>query len=160
MKTMKKRVSLFAVLVLALSFALSPVSAFAEELDTPVHEDPIDEEQTVTTEINRHFSLNTNGVAVVFDVSAECECIWTEGISGQFGEVTIDLTNISVAGNASYVKNYLGPRITSYGIGGRAMEYFWLDYTSAYEITVLIDIFCDEYGDLTLNAYAYKTIIV
>ena len=44
----KRKVSLLTALVLALSLALSPVSAFAEDLDTPVHEDPIDEVQSNT----------------------------------------------------------------------------------------------------------------
>ena len=51
----RNKFSLFAALMLALSLVLSPVSAFADELDIPVHEDPVDEVQESSGWVNGHF---------------------------------------------------------------------------------------------------------
>ena len=51
-----KKYSLVVVLVLALSLALSTVSVSAEELDIPVHEDPIDEIQYANGSSSKYFS--------------------------------------------------------------------------------------------------------
>ncbi len=53
----RRKTSLFVALVLAFSLVFSPVSAYADELDTPVHEDPIDEIVYDNGTSTKNFSL-------------------------------------------------------------------------------------------------------
>ena len=149
MRTRKS--SLLASLVLALSLALSPVSAFAEDLDTPIHEDPIDEVQSNTTWIHRSLSVTRGGRPVTFTVHAYCDYSWTEGIGAQFNSVTISVTGVTYDGHSATLNGTSATNIDSYNIWGRARKTFYYVYNGvsfSFEITVL----CDEYGDLSVSA--------
>ncbi len=152
----RRKTSLFIALVLALSLALSPVSAYADELDTPVHEDPIDELQSGSGWIGGHFTVycptlsGTN--TVVFDANAFCEYTWTEGIGAQFQTVTIFITNITINGYAAGYESASPIYIDSYGIRGRARQSFTYSNFGFAQASFMVKVFCDEYGDLSINA--------
>ena len=137
--------------MLALSLALSPVSAFADELDTPVHEDPIDEIQEDSGWISRHFSYTYNQATVAFDVNAYCNYLWTEGISAQFKSVTIIVSSITFNGGSVTHTGTGTLTIDTYNIWARARQTF--NYSAGpYSFSVNVTVFCDEYGELSLNA--------
>ena len=147
----RKKFSLFAVLVLALSLALSPVSAFAEELDTPVHEDPIDEIVYGIDTINGHFTLYDGPYTTVFDVSVYCAYAWTEGISGQMLSATYTVTGIKINGSSASISYQSPVSYGSHNTWGKASKVYAFDNSVGYAV-VDIMVFCDEYGDLSINA--------
>ena len=105
-KNRMKKYSLIVSLILALSLALSPVSAFAEDLDTPIHEDPIDEIQsengTSTTNISLSYwepsSASNRYITGVSNVTYSMA--WTEGISSYFTGVVYSISNMKIDGTA------------------------------------------------------------
>ena len=151
-KNRMKKYSLIVSLVLALSLALSPVSAFAEELDTPVHEDPIDEVQSNTTWIHRNLSVPRGTAQVTFSAHAYCDYSWTEGIGAQFNDATtISITNVRYDGNIATFLSADPTGTGSQGIWAKAERTFEYVYNGSY-FFITITVLCDEYGDLTMYA--------
>ena len=150
---MKKRnVSLLTALVLALSLALSPVSVFAEDLDTPVYEDPIDEIQSDSDSITEHYSFLSGTTLVMFDVYASCSFEWTEGISGRFTSVYLSAINLTV-NTTAYSPTWLtNTEITSYNLGQKAERSFRVPKNNGGYIYITVKVFVDEYGVLSTAA--------
>ena len=121
---MKRRdASLFFTLVLALSLSLSPVSAFAEDLDTPVHEDSIDEVQYGADWVNGHFTLYDGPYTTVLDVSVYCNYMWTEGISGWINSAAFNFNTKTINGvNAQIIHESDTITYSSYNTWGRASK--------------------------------------
>ena len=129
----------------------SPVSAFAEDLDTPVHEDPIDEVQSNTSWIHKNCTVYRSGVPVTFSAHAYCDYSWTEGIGAQFNSVTITVTGVAFNGYSATCQSVGTTYLGSYGIWAQAQKtytYHTEDVTFSFTVTV----YCDEYGDLSINA--------
>ena len=152
-KNKMKKYSFIVSLALALSLALSPVSAFAEELDTPVHEDPIDEIQESSGWVNGHFIKDDGGKRAEFDVRVYCEYHWTEGISGWIDVAAYTITNVKVNGGTGYISYDGEPYYCSHGTWGEALKVVNFSRPGYSTVTVAIAVFCDTYGDLSINAY-------
>ena len=155
----RKNLSLLAALVLALSLALSPVSAFAEELDTPVHEDPIDEIQydsgalskNLTVTFQSHETYQT--MTLTLHVEATYNVYWTEGItlSGGFTDAVINISNVKVNGSsAPYTA------LNSYAVktGNKAYRDYQFGYIPNNTGRIFcVQMVCDEYGDVSVYAF-------
>ena len=154
---MKKKTSLFIALVLALSLALSPVSVFAEDLDTPVHEDPIDELQESSGWVNGHFTVYDGNRYAEFDVRVYCEYNWTEGISSWIDTAVYDVTNPKVNGAAcTSITSYATNRFSRGTCGVAEKKFiFYHPYFSYICVGVAIEVLCDNYGDLSISAHVW-----
>ncbi len=150
-----KKYSFIVSLVLALSLALSTVSVSAEELDTPVHEDPIDEIQYANGSSSKSFSeqyYNSSGVQEVltFDSQITYNISWTEGFDSAFTSIVFNTTNIKIDGTLyPFTAKY-----PIYNVYGSAH----LDYQRTnYVLTFRVNAYCDLYGDVYHNAWITKT---
>ena len=150
---MKRRdASLFFTLVLALSLALSPISAFADELDTPVHEDPIDEIQYDDGYSQKAFQLPFSGPGNTGTVSGTLSFIstidysicWTEGFDSAILDVYYNPFTVYIGLN-SPTPTALYPR---YKAGNTAYAEFTADINTEYALRFRVGIRCDEYGDI------------
>ena len=153
-----RKVSIFVAIVLALSLALSPVSVSAEELDTPVHEDPIDEIQTWSgneskTGLTLVFKEGTSGnySTLTFDASAYVTRSWTEGIygSGSISYANISVSNVYING----VYKIAQPKTDSSG-NPLPVQYGWNWAYQDFKIfggslVFRVKLVCDEYGDIS-----------
>jgi len=136
--------------------ALSPASAYAEELDTPVHEDPIDEIQSDSDWVTGHFSFNCTYLWVTnlvsFDAYSYCSFEWTEGISGRFTSVSIYPLNMKINGISASVIDQSDIQIESYSLGKKATRRFLLSNLIGDHAYIEIRVFVDEYGVLSIHA--------
>lgn len=150
-KNRMKKYSLIVSLVLALSLAISPVSAFAEELDTPVHEDPIDEIQHGADWVNGHFTLYQDDNTIVLDVRVYCYFSWTEGIGGQIHSVAFNFDTITMNGEDADIIQESNITYESYNTWGKASKVF--TFSKDQDTAVIeIRVYCDDYGDLSISA--------
>lgn len=158
-KMRTRKSSLLASLVLALSLALSPVSAFAEELDTPVHEDPIDEIQYTSGSFSKNFTVSFQSnetyqyYTLTLHVEASYNVYWTEGItmSGGFTDAVITISNVKVNGSSAPYNS-----LTNYVVKTNNKAY--RDYQFGYMPSntgriFCVQMICDEYGDVSINAF-------
>ena len=103
-KNRMKKYSFIVSLVLALSLALSPVSAFADDLDTPVHEDPIDEIQyedgTSSTNISLSYWDQYAGCShyITGTSNVTYSIAWTEGDYSYFTGLVYNNSNMKFDG--------------------------------------------------------------
>ena len=156
-KMRTRKSSLLASLVLALSLALSPVSAFADDLDTPVHEDPIDEIQYEDGTSSANISLS------YWDQYAGCSryitgtsnvtysMAWTEGDYSYFTGLVYNNSNTKLDG----VSRTFNP-ITGYDTSpsdpghGNANGYAFQDFKiSGGSVTFRVRINVSVYGEIS-----------
>lgn len=150
-KNRMKKYSLIVSLVLALSLALSPVSAFAEELDTPVHEDPIDEIQYGAGWVNGHFTLYQGYNTIVLDVSVYCFYNWTEGISGWISSAAFNFNTKTINGANAQIICESDITYESSNTWGKASKVYTF-YNGEDSAVIEIRVFCDDYGELSITA--------
>lgn len=145
--------------MLALSLALSPVSAFADDLDTPVHEDPIDEIQyengTSTTNISLSYweptSASYRYITGVSNVTYSMA--WTEGDYSFFTGLVYSNSNMKIDGTALSFDPITGsdyyydpPEIAH----GNANGYAFQDFRrTGGTVTFRVRINVSVYGEIT-----------
>ena len=154
---MKKQKSICLVLslMLVLVTCFSPLNIFAEELDTPVHEDPIDEIETWSGTESRtglHFSYYVSSTGnystLICSSSAIITCSWREPVegTGNISYASISVSNVKID-NVSKVALAQGGTIYQ---NGKARQKFLVSGTTLY---FWIELSCNHYGEIQFVAY-------
>ena len=109
--------------------------------------------------VSGHFTRTSGGNTITFDVSAFCSIMWTEGISGWISSALFTFTNLYINGQAALVvDNTFMPETESCGIGCNVTKQVIVESTYNVRALVEVQVFCDEYGVLSIYATDFQII--
>ena len=136
-------------LLLAAILAFSSVNVFADGLDTPVHEDPIDEIQYESDTALKSFVLPYGNKTFYAGVQVNYTIAWTEGVSSYITDIIYYPSDVYLNGTP-YEVYALYPR---HNANGTAYADYQIGNTS-YIVRFVFQV--STYGETSLTAFVHE----
>ena len=147
----RRKTSLFVALALTLSFVLSPVNVFADELDTPVHEDPIDEIVYDNGTSTKNFSLpfqewsSGDNKTLTFSSQVTYTNYWEEDVAGGISAAVFFTNNVKISGENKSISVYTHPVMPNHSV--------FTEYKITFgNLRFKVAVTGDAWGDVTHTA--------